>query len=333
MNPMAQNGLLTLPQTPAVSTVAGVPSKATWIIRPARLEDFLQIVVWSSEEEWELGNADFEVWQRCFPAESFLCAVELETGKLMGFCAGTKHGEDIGFIGMYFVKSEYRGCGVGSALFKAVCRYLDGRNLCMAAALPMVEKYRTRSAFKVVSNWKFRTAEGTPHLENFLPPPVANVSMVAPTSEDLIRAAIAYDAKVAGMARDAWCRHWLTGHPTGRSLVAVTEEVVDGQRTMKCVGFVQLHEIHMGRLRIGPLYSETTQVARRLLYELLTSYPGIENREVVFAFVASDDRVFNVAHELGLEQEDYDLRMQTRCEVPFDRQRTFCFSDCEVNFV
>lgn len=198
----------------------------------------------------------------------------------------------------------------------------------------MVDKYRERSAFKVVSNWKFRTAEGEPDLENFRPPPVSNVSITEPVTEDLIRAAIAYDAKVAGMARDSWCRHWLTGHPTGRSLVAmVDDETPDGVRTQRCIGFVQMHEIHMGRLRIGPLYAESNPVARRLLFELLNSFPDVEDREIVFAFVATDERMAEMARELDLDQDDYDLRMQTRTEVPFDRQRTFCFSDCEVNFV
>lgn len=194
----------------------------------------------------------------------------------------------------------------------------------------MVDRYRERSGFKVVSNWKFRTAEGEPDMENFRPPPVPDVHIRAPTSEDLIRAAIAYDSKVAGIPRDAWCRHWLTAHPTGKSLLAMVD---DDQGTQRCVGFVQMHEIHMGRLRIGPLYAESTPVARRLLYELLISYPDIEDREVVTAFVATDERVLDMARELDLEQDDYDLRMQTRTEVPFDRQRTFCFSDCEVNFV
>jgi len=103
-------------------------------IRSAQPKDFVKLIEWSNndDDDWELGPADFEVWQRCFPPESFLAAVD-ENDDLMGFCAGVKHGDNIGFIGMYYVKEEFRGCGVGAVLWKTVMKYLEGRNLCLAA--------------------------------------------------------------------------------------------------------------------------------------------------------------------------------------------------------
>lgn len=105
-------------------------------VRSAQAKDFAKLVEWSSsdDDDWELGPADFEVWQRCFPPESFLAAVDADDN-LMGFCAGVKHGDNIGFIGMYYVKEEFRGCGVGAILWKTVMKYLEGRNLCLAAGM------------------------------------------------------------------------------------------------------------------------------------------------------------------------------------------------------
>lgn len=63
--------------------------------------------------------ADYEIWRRCYPPESFLCVIEKETNKLMAFCTGVKHGDDIGYVGLYIVSPEFRGSGVGPAVFNS----------------------------------------------------------------------------------------------------------------------------------------------------------------------------------------------------------------------
>jgi len=197
----------------------------------------------------------------------------------------------------------------------------------------MVAKYRDRNAFRVISNWRIRMACGNPKLTNFSYPNLDPIIRIVEPSADLIMKVVQYDAKVAGMNRESWCRNWVLNHKSGKSFIAVSN--APGSDEVQVTGYGQIHEVNMNRVRIGPLYAEDDSVARALIAKLLSHYSDIEMRDVRMSIVADDDRTEKMVLELGLDlsQDYFELRMHTQYEVPFDKDRMFVFSDSDVNFV
>lgn len=197
----------------------------------------------------------------------------------------------------------------------------------------MVAKYRDRNAFRVISNWRIRMACGSPKLTNLSLPDLDPIIQIVQPSADLITKVVQYDAKVAGMNRESWCRNWVLNHKAGKSFIAITK--LPGSEEVHVNGYGQIHEISMNRLRIGPLYAEDESIARALVAKLLSQYPDIQERDVRMSLVADDDRTERIVLELGLDisQDYFELRMHTQYEVPFDKDRMFIFSDSDVNFV
>uniref|UniRef100_A0A915HNU7 N-acetyltransferase domain-containing protein n=1 Tax=Romanomermis culicivorax TaxID=13658 RepID=A0A915HNU7_ROMCU len=334
-----------------------VAKKKLILVRKADDSDFEKLIQWTNNpvDDWALTLADFQVWRKSFAERaSFLAAVDQKTLQTVGFCAGVKHGRDMGFIGMYYVLGEYRGCGVGNLLWKNVTEYLRGRNLCLASVPSMIAKYRDRNSFKCSENQRIKIACGLPknfhHIwnmersfdsTNHQNEDDDRIFKIAKIDEKTINEIFKYDFSVCGVERKAWCRNWLMNHRHGRSLVAVekssqrSNENEKKKAGPKIFGFGQIREVGRDVLKIGPLYADDVDVARQLLINLLAQFPDVDRKDVHTSFAANDQKTEKILNELGFEilSDYFEILMYTKRDVNFDRTKMFFFADSEVNFV
>lgn len=86
------------------------------VIRNMTRAEVDELVEWAAREGWNPGLHDAELFWATDP-EAFIAA-ELD-GELIGGGAVTSYNGDFGFMGFFIIRPEYRGRGLGNALWHA----------------------------------------------------------------------------------------------------------------------------------------------------------------------------------------------------------------------
>ena len=159
-------------------------------------------------------------------------------------------------------------------------------------------------------------------------PKVADVSSVVDVSPANFGALAAYDRGIAGgVDRSGFLKGWFK-HPNGRFKVAV-------DRSGTVEGYGGVRDGSKDRLRIGPLYADSREIARELVFALLATYDPdmLEGRVVEFIGV-SDQKWLDICEAIGTVLSIVQSQLHFTREVPAcDWSKIYCLFDLEVNFV
>jgi len=309
------------------------PVKPNAVIRTATYKDFELATQWTRNEfDWEMCAQDFLVYQRCYQEDSFWAA-ENDRGETVGFISSVKHGAEDGFIGCYVVRKDYRGNGMGRMLFDKALTYLDGRNIALCSEPFMYAKY-TKNGFGIVSDYGLGVSSGSVNpilLEAADYITVPNVQLLEPVelSESAMRSVFLYDQATAGRDRHQWCKHHLLNNASD-SLVAV-----DQQDSHRIRGYATVCDIGDNRLKIGPVYADTDEIARALVFNLLAEYEEeVAQYDLrMFCMCRSARRQHFLTDALGLEIPWEMKHLFTKRLPQFDREKVYCLADVDVNLV
>ncbi|KQT65936.1 MULTISPECIES: GNAT family N-acetyltransferase [unclassified Aureimonas] len=203
---------------------------------------------WAAAEGWNPGLSDADLFHRADPEGFF---VALEAGEPVGAVSLVRPTADFAFLGLYMVRPDRRGQGIGSRLWNAALEARAARTVGLDGVVERQADYR-RSGFALVHrNIRYSG------IASVLDGPVAGVRTVEPGD---MAALDRIDTACFGAARPAFLRSWLTapGH------VALLSEGEDGQPT----GFGVLRPCRTG-FKIAPLFAETPEAAGRLLAALV----------------------------------------------------------------
>lgn len=251
--------------------------------------------------------------------------------------ASVKHGAEDGFIGCYVVRKDYRGNGVGRVLFDQALTYLDGRNIALCAEPFMYAKYMN-NGFGVMSDYALGVSSGSVSAaalvkaNDYLITAPSQVKFLEPTelSESAMRSVFVYDQAMAGRDRRQWCMHHLLHHEASDSLVAV-----DQQDDHRVRGYATVCDIGENRLKIGPVYADTDEVARALVFNLLSEYGGeVAQYDLrMFCMCRDGHRQHCLTDALGL-QIPWEMKHLFSKRLPeFDREKVYCLADLDVNLI
>lgn len=219
-----------------------------------------RLVGWAADEGWNPGLHDAELFWAADP-DGFVAA-EVD-GQLVGGGAIVSYERRFGFMGLFIVRPEHRGRGLGARLWHARVAMLRSRlepdaTIGLDGVFAMQAWY-AKGGFRF-SHRSLRF-EGT--AGEIAPDPPAGVRIV-PASDVPFEQLAAYDRRCFPVPREPFLRSWL-GQPDALALAALT-----GARVR---GFGVARRCAVG-VKIGPLFADDPDVAGALFGSLAALAPG-----------------------------------------------------------
>jgi predicted N-acetyltransferase YhbS len=98
-------------------------------------------------EGWNPGIHDGACFYATDPAGFFVAELD---GELVGSISAVAYNDSFGFMGLYAVKPEFRGIGIGTRLGEAGMAYLTGHNIGLDGVLaqqPYYNRHDFRAAY------------------------------------------------------------------------------------------------------------------------------------------------------------------------------------------
>jgi GNAT superfamily N-acetyltransferase len=208
---------------------------------------------WAAAEGWNPGLADAECFAAADPAGFLLGEI---AGEAVGCISATRYGTDFGFIGFYIMRPGFRGMGHGMALWRAAMARLEGRVIGLDGVVAQQANYQ-KSGFALLHR-NIRYGAAAP-----LIPPFKGTVPIAAASLPFSQLA-AFDQRFFPAAREGFLRQWLAapGH-IGLAL--------PGKDGLQALGV--LRPCREGS-KIGPLFAETPEAARKVFAALLAEAPA-----------------------------------------------------------
>jgi GNAT superfamily N-acetyltransferase len=246
---------------------------------------------WAAAEGWNPGTHDAVSFYAADPDGFFVATWDDEP---VGCVSAVAYGAELGFIGLYIVRPEWRGKGLGFALWQAGIDYLGGRNIGLDGVLAQQQNYR-RSGFTLA--YRNVRYQGVTRDEA----DDAGIDLVDAADIPFSRLH-AYDTKHFCAARESFLRAWLAQEGS-HALVATNGETVRG--------FGVIRRCRSG-CKIGPLFADGIVIARSLYRALSRKVTG----ETVFLDVPeSNPAAVALAVEHDMTSVFETARMYT-CAAP-----------------
>lgn len=217
--------------------------------------EVLTITQWAADEQWNPGLHDVEIAHALDP-DAF---ISLRHGDEMvgGGSSFSYHGE-FGFVGLFIMRPDLRGQGIGSVLWNHLITVMRSR-LSPGAAIgidgvfnvvPFYEKTGFSFAYR---NLRFDGVAS--------PAPDQGLVPFVPTAFDEL---VAYDQPFHAVDRSEFLRAWV-GHPAFHTATVVEHGHL--------VGYGCLRPCRSG-FRFGPVVADRPDIAERLLVGLMATVAG-----------------------------------------------------------
>ncbi|ADG69084.1 GCN5-related N-acetyltransferase [Planctopirus limnophila DSM 3776] len=258
-------------------------------IRPLTFPEVEQLVNWAALEGWNPGVHDAANFWAADP-EGFL-GLEVD-GELAGGGSVVRHNPHFGFMGLFILRPEFRGQGLGEQLWYA------RRDHLLARLTPLPETTSGTIGLDAVTNMIPFYAKG-----GFVPqyrhcryeaqahslPVVAKASEIVELDSIPRERIEVLDARCFPGARPNFLNRWLT-QPGIVSLA--------WQEGKNLRGYSLLRRCRVG-WKLAPLYAETPEIARALL---LTSFQHTEGQSLLMDVPENNQAAIELCQSLGMTQ-------------------------------
>lgn len=280
-------------------------------IRPMTAEEVTLLVQWADQEGWNPGHHDAASFFAADP-DGFL-AVEVD-GQLAGGGAIVRHNPRFGFMGLFILRPEFRGWGLGHQLWFARRDRLRERlepngTIGLDAVAAMIPFY-ARGGFQPFT--RHCRYEGHPPAAHSVD--LSTVVDLEPVDRDEIRA---FDRRCFPGPRDRFLTAWLD-QPGTHQLA-----VVDGQRLQ---GYCIMRPCGAG-WKVGPLFADRRSVAELLLqrcFELAGTGPLYVDAP------ENNPDALRLCEDLGMQQVFECTRMYLGPVPELDHEKIFGVTTLEV---
>lgn len=290
-----------MPDTPAPLT-----------IRALQAHEVALTTDWAATEGWNPGLND----AACFHAADdggFL--VGLLGTQAVATISVVRYGEAAGFLGLYIVRPDQRGRGLGLQLWQAGLARLAGRTVGLDGVVAQQDNYR-RSGFALA--WRNARYEGVGSgAAGTEREPPADPQLVPLASLAFAQLA-AYDLPLFGAARPAFLRAWTT--QPGCTALGLVQA---GQLR----GYAVLRPCREG-FKIAPLFADSPALAERLFVALRAKVPAGEH---VYLDVPSPNaQATALALRHGMQPVFETARMYAGAAPALPLQRVFGITSFEL---
>lgn len=217
-------------------------------LRPMTAAEVEQLVDWAALEGWNPGLSDAQAFYAVDP-DGYLAA-EVR-GEFVAGGAIVRHHANFGFMGLFIVRPDHRGKGLGRTLWYArrdrlASRLAPGGTIGMDAVEVMRGFYARGGFREVTRHVRFQLAEpllAADESQRFLPLNQVRFEQLAE-----------FDRTCFPSPRDAYLRAWIV-QPKSCSFAAVEDGALAGYAVVRRC---------RGGSKIGPLFANSRVVATRL---------------------------------------------------------------------
>lgn len=225
------------------------------LIRPMSRPEVDELIAWATDEGWNPGLNDAELFWTADP-EAFIAA-ELD-GELIGGGAITSYAGEFGFMGLFIVRPAYRGRGLGNKLWhvrreRLLARIDPGAAIGMDGVFAM-QDYYAKGGF-VFSHRNLRFRGEIPQR-----PPTRQLKdgAIVPLAQVPFEQVVAFDRTCFPASRQPFLKRWIS-QPDALALGC--------QRDGRLSGYGVVRRCGEG-CKIGPLFAEDGQTAEALFTHL-----------------------------------------------------------------
>ena len=253
----------------------------------AEREDLDIMIEWAAREGWNPGLNDAECFWAADP-EGFWTA--RLNGEMVACMSVVRHERGFAFLGFYIVHPDFRGRGIGLALWQFVTDKIDRRVVIGLDAVVEEEMtYRKAGFFKTHRSFRFGGNPGFTSIDD-------NSDDLVEIDAEHITAIKTYDREFFPSSRERFLDAWLSasGH---LGVAAVTNGDISGYGVIR-----PCREGH----KIGPLFADDAETAERLVRSLVAK-SGADQIYLDPPF-ANDDAL-EMCDRLGLERVFETVRM------------------------
>lgn len=204
-------------------------------------------IEWAQKEGWNPGFHDAECFYKADPTGFYAAKID---GEVVGTISLVKYPGDFVFEGLYIIKPEYRGKGIGRQVQQFALDLCRDKNLALDGVLDMKQKYADYGLQYAYNSTRY---EGKADGETS--------KYCKPITPGDFKDVAAYDKACFGFERTSFLECWLYQKDHTSMLIRNSKGEVSGYGVIrKCFkGY-----------KIGPLFVESEGEAE-LLYNSLTS--------------------------------------------------------------
>jgi hypothetical protein len=210
-------------------------------------QDLQTLIGWASQEGWNPGKHDVDVFWNTDPEGFYGVKVG---DKLIAGGAIVSYGVEFGFMGLFIVQSQFRNDGIGNKLWHArkhmlISRLKENATIGMDGILAM-QAYYQKGGFNLAFRDERYELQGKEYRYS------ENVTPILPEDfEEILK----YDSQHFGFQRSAFLKQWLT-MPVSRAFKFYHNNEI--------VGYEVIRIAEKG-YRIGPLFAQNDTIAEELL--------------------------------------------------------------------
>lgn len=270
-----------------------------------------QLVAWAAAEGWNPGLDDARTFWATDP-DGFLAA-EWQ-GELIGGGAIVRHHADFGFMGLFIIRPEHRGRGLGRTLWYArrdrlVSRLSPGGTIGLDGVEAMCGFYARGGFRPATRHVRFQLARpAPPRDDSFQPVPVHQIP----------RAQLAeFDVTCFPSPRDAYLREWIA-QPASCSFATLEGGVLRG--------YAVARRCRNG-WKVGPLFAENRALATQLFRRC---WEAAAEGPLFLDVPEANAEGLALAREFGLESVFHCNRMYLGPPPPIRQERIFGITTLEL---
>lgn len=296
---------------------------AQFIIRNLQYEDIPALICLPETEGREMGReAEVKSWLEIDPRGIFI-AENAEDGQIVGCCCGIALSDSHGYVGMYVVRRNHRGIGLGRILWNAAISRLGDRNIGLSSGEKMLPFYREKAGFSMTAEWTVDLYTATtvrlPSDPLIFVVPAPYIIVIDPPSP-LVQCVIKYDASIHKYDRSDIVKATVSEVDT-ITVMAVKQKNGDCMTT----GYACMKKSLQGHWLLAPVYADDYESAYLLIYGLLNNLTDNERREgVVAKLISSNSEAAKVFLKFGLKRSSYQLkRLFTKEIFPIPESNIF----------
>lgn len=252
-------------------------------LRVAKPEEMDIILGWAAKEGWNPGLADAHVFLSSDPKGFFVAENKSD---IVAAISVVNHSEDMAFLGLYLCRPDFRGQGIGYALWQHALAHAEGRTVGLDGVAEQQANYAKSGFIRSGSSIRF---EGQMPQE---PDPRVR----AARSDDLPRL-IELDTTANGYPRPDFLTGWISATETRRTVAF--------EASGYCTGFATVRRCQSG-VKIGPIVADNTSDVLALAGAAVAELPS----ETVIIDVPSENAdLCSALQDLGFVETFATARM------------------------